>query len=159
MKGRKPIPTKIKLLRGNPGKRRLNAAEPQVPISMPEMPSWLDKTGRAEWERVGPLLHRVGVLSRVDAAALAGYCAAFSVVAKAMRSIGRDGIHIGAAGEAVRRNPACTTLNQALAQMRAYMVELGLTPSARTRLTVVTPEAKDALEEFLPKLSTNAAAG
>jgi hypothetical protein len=29
MRGRKPVPTQVKLLRGNPGKRPLNEGEPQ----------------------------------------------------------------------------------------------------------------------------------
>ena len=33
--GRKPLPTKIKLLRGNPGRRPLNENEPEPEVRLP----------------------------------------------------------------------------------------------------------------------------
>ena len=34
MRGRKPKPTALKLLEGNPGKRRINGTEPKPPSSL-----------------------------------------------------------------------------------------------------------------------------
>lgn len=54
MKGRRPLPTNWKVLRGNPGKRALNKHEPQpaLPPAPPPCPEFLDGYARAEWERV-----------------------------------------------------------------------------------------------------------
>ena len=41
MAGRKPKPTAIKKLEGNPGKRKLNTKEPIPAKGMPECPDWL----------------------------------------------------------------------------------------------------------------------
>ena len=41
MAGRKPKPTAIKKLEGNPGKRKLNTKEPIPAKGMPECPQWL----------------------------------------------------------------------------------------------------------------------
>ena len=35
MRGRKPVPTALKKLRGNPGKRPLNDAEPKPDVVVP----------------------------------------------------------------------------------------------------------------------------
>ena len=37
-RGRKPKPTALKLLEGNPSRRALNKNEPQPPTSIPECP-------------------------------------------------------------------------------------------------------------------------
>lgn len=41
MAGRKPKPTAIKKLEGNPGKRKLNTKEPAPVKGMPTCPEWL----------------------------------------------------------------------------------------------------------------------
>ena len=41
MAGRKPKPTAVKKLEGNPGKRKLNKKEPVPAKGMPECPDWL----------------------------------------------------------------------------------------------------------------------
>ena len=41
MAGRKPKPTAIKELEGNPGKRKLNKKEPKPEKGMPVCPEWL----------------------------------------------------------------------------------------------------------------------
>ena len=41
MKGRKPVPTHLKVLRGNPGKRRLNNGEPLPIGDLVDPPEWM----------------------------------------------------------------------------------------------------------------------
>jgi phage terminase small subunit len=77
MAGRRPIPTRLKLLRGNPGKRQLNRDEPTPAAEAPSCPSHLGKTARREWRRISRELLKLGLLTKPDRAALAGYCAAF----------------------------------------------------------------------------------
>ena len=52
MAGRKPKPTAIKELEGNPGKRKLNKKEPKPDKEMPVCPEWLLPEAKAEWERL-----------------------------------------------------------------------------------------------------------
>src|SRR5687768_711635 len=78
MRGRKPKPTILKVLDGNPGKRPLNDREPQPPGGMPDRPDWLDAEAQAEWGRVTAELAMSGLLTVVDRAALAAYCTAWS---------------------------------------------------------------------------------
>ena len=51
-KGRKPKPTAMKKLEGNPGKRPLNLFEPTPEEKMPHCPDWLEEEAKAEWERL-----------------------------------------------------------------------------------------------------------
>ena len=41
MAGRKPKPTAVKKLEGNPGKRKLNSKEPVPAKGIPACPDWL----------------------------------------------------------------------------------------------------------------------
>ena len=77
MAGRRPKPTALKALQGNPGKRPLNRHEPQ-PGGLPKCPKHLDGQARKEWKRISRELIACGLLTEVDRAALAAYCVAWS---------------------------------------------------------------------------------
>ena len=49
LKGRKPKPTAIKILEGNPRKRKLNTKEPRPKKIAPKCPVWLDVEAKREW--------------------------------------------------------------------------------------------------------------
>src|SRR5678815_5520444 len=75
MRGRKPEPTVLKILRGNPGKRELNLAAPEHPVLSEECPDDLvDETARAEWTRICHQLIATGQVTVVDRTTLIGYC-------------------------------------------------------------------------------------
>ena len=71
-RGRKPKPTVLKALEGNPGKRALNMNEPNPPKKAPRCPSWLEQEAKKEWRRMGKLLEVTGVLTEMDMTAFAG---------------------------------------------------------------------------------------
>jgi phage terminase small subunit len=74
MRGRKPKPSFIKLLDGNPGKRPLNDREPSVLSGAPEAHDGLDAEAQAEWEQLVGDLDAKGILSRTDRTAMAAHC-------------------------------------------------------------------------------------
>ena len=63
--GPPPTPTNLKLLRGNPGKRKLNANEPDPAPAIPPCPSHLDKVAKKEWRRISKELLALGIISRL----------------------------------------------------------------------------------------------
>ena len=77
-RGRKPKPTAIKVLEGNPGKRSLNTAEPKPEKKAPRCPSWLEEEAKKEWKRMSKQLEQLGILTEIDMAAFAGYCQAYA---------------------------------------------------------------------------------
>ena len=62
-RGRKPKPTAIKELEGNPGKRLLNADEPKPERKVPPCPKWLEPEAKKEWRRLSKQLEQIGVLT------------------------------------------------------------------------------------------------
>jgi len=137
MAGRKPKPTKLKLVQGNPGKRPLNDAEPQPESGAPACPAWLDKISKAKWRSVAPELEKIGVLTKIDGATLAAYCKNYSrwvVAEKILTEKGTTYESKTAKGTIIRVRPELKIAEEAMRQMRAFASEFGLTPSSRTRL-------------------------
>lgn len=142
MKGRKPKPTYLKLVTGNPGKRTLQKNEAKVIFAVPSPPAHLADEAKVEWGRVSEELYRIGLLSGVDRAALAAYCQSYARWAQAERAIvelGKadlltGGLMIKTSNGNAIQNPLVGVANKAAADMVRYAAEFGMTPSARSRI-------------------------
>jgi P27 family predicted phage terminase small subunit len=147
MRGRKPKPTVLKLLDGNPGKRPLNDREPRVPEGVPDPPDWLDDEARAEWFRTVKVLSDMGLMSRADGTALAAYCTIYSRWVHAEAQVKKFGTIVKSPDKNFpMTSPYLTVANQSLEAMRKFLVEFGLTPSSRSRIRL--PSESDAASEF-----------
>ena len=135
-RGPAPLPTAVKQLRGNPGKRALNKEEPRPAATMPRCPAHLGKEARAEWRRVARGLHEAGLLTQIDRAALAVYCQAWERWVRAEGQVARHGEVVKTAAGNVMQNPYLSIANRAMRQMREMARELGMTPSARSQIRV-----------------------
>ena len=141
-RGRKPKPTHLKLVTGNPGKRALNENEPKPEPSLPSPPPHLDDEAKVEWGRVSEQLYALGCLSKIDRAALAAYCQAYARWVRAEQAIAgmakRDeltrGLMIKTTNGNAISNPLVGVANKAMADMVRYAAEFGMTPSARSRI-------------------------
>lgn len=150
MKGRKPKPTHLKVVAGNPGKRPLNDREPQFTLARITPPRHLSKTARAEWRRVLKELQVQGVVTVVDRAALAAYCQAYARWADAEDAFAAMQTEAAKKGDLSKallvktktgnyiQNPLVGACNRAMELMLRAAVEIGMTPSARSRI-VQTP--------------------
>jgi phage terminase small subunit len=77
MRGRKPTPTHLKPLHGNPGNRSLNGAEPKPERRAPDLSFASLPSAKAEWKRLAAQLIVLRILTELDRAALAAYCQAY----------------------------------------------------------------------------------
>ena len=59
-RGRKPKPTALKVLEGNPGKRPMNMNEPVPPKGTVKCPAWLEPEAKKEWKRLASSLEAMG---------------------------------------------------------------------------------------------------
>ena len=90
-RGRKPKPTALKILEGNPGKRPINENEPIPPKGTVKCPTWLEPEAKKEWKRLAPSLEAMGVLTQADLTAFAGYCQAYARWKEAEEFISQHG--------------------------------------------------------------------
>ncbi|MGB7723572.1 MAG: phage terminase small subunit P27 family [Bryobacteraceae bacterium] len=164
MRGRKPKPA---ALQGARGRRRLGS-EPQPPAGA-VCPEWLSGAARTEWERVAPILESLGLLTKLDTTALAGYCACYAEWCRAQEFVQQNGQVLTLRDDkgAVRSVVAAPEVGIAvrmLDKIRQFAGEFGMTPSARGRIEVIgrsdsgglTAEARrrllDEVEETIQKL-------
>lgn len=141
MRGRKPTPTNLKVLNGESRPSRINKREPKHAPGAPGCPSWLPAEGKAEWRRIVPDLDRLGMLAKVDRAALAAYCQQWATLVQAQKEIDKRGLLVEGDGRIVK-NPAVLAAKDAAAAVRLFASEFGLTPSSRARMEApVAPPA------------------
>lgn len=142
--GQRPMPTQLKLLRGNPGKQRMNdEPQPDSEIDVPKPPDFISGYAADEWWRTGTELFRLGLLTKVDVPALAAYCSAYGHWRQAEESLARmaanDPLMHGKIiktkyGDAAV-NPLVSIARKHAGDMVRYAAEFGLTPAARTRIS------------------------
>lgn len=146
-RGRKPTPTRLKLLRGNPGKRKINKKEPKPKLQIPPCPKELTKPAHEEWERVCTELYELGLLSSLDRGALTVYCAAWATLMEAEASLKKKGKVqkiISVTGRVYEKaSPWVKIANDARKQMLEAAREFGMTPSSRSRVTVKEREREE----------------
>jgi P27 family predicted phage terminase small subunit len=150
--GRKPKPTHLKLVTGNPGKRKLNAKEAKVkaPPKLPSPPAHLSDDAKGEWKRVATQLHKAGLLTELDTAVLGAYCQAFGRWVQAERAIDElatDGplhkvLMLRTKDGNPIQNPLVGIANKAMLDMARYAERFGLDPSARSRIHAEPPEGE-----------------
>ena len=143
MAGRKPKPTALKLVTGNPGKRPLNDHEPQPEAAIPEVPVHLSNTAKAEWDRIVIRLHPLGLVTDLDRAALAAYCESWATWVEAVEKVRETGRIIKAPSGYPVLNPYVTIANKALDQMHRFLTEFGMTPASRSRISIAIHEDDD----------------
>ena len=132
--GRRPKPTSLKLLEGNRGKKRLPTHEPKPDPTMPTPPAGLGAIDLDEWHYLAPELHRLGVLTLVDRAALAAYCDSYEQWVKARDVLAVEGMLVESPNGYRIPHPANTIANQAKGMMHKYLIEFGLTAASRAKL-------------------------
>ena len=139
---RYPVPTQLKLLRGNPGHRPIKAEPQPTPIDeLPESPPFLLGYAIEEWRRVVPELQRMRIATVVDIQVLAAYCQAYGRWRLAEETIARMAVGdndwngmLLKTGGVPARNPLLRVASEASREMVRYASELGFTPIARVRL-------------------------
>ena len=140
-RGPPPKPTRLKVLAGNPGRRKLNKREPKPAVDTPVCPQWLSARAKGVWRYTVPLLRNMGVLARADRDALAAYSQIYARWREAEEFLQQRGAVYAIKDE--RGNITCmmpfpqvAIARNLLQIVRGYHQEFGLTPSARTRLEV-----------------------
>ena len=150
-RGRKPRPTALKVLEGNPGKRKLNEYEPQPPKKAPSCPAWLEPEAKREWRRLAKQMEAIGILTEIDRAAFAGYCQAYARWKEAEEFISQHGTIVRTPSGYWQTVPQVSTAQTYLKVMHKFATEFGLTPAARSRIIAGNKQtnAEDELDALL----------
>ena len=143
-----PVPTALKLLRGNPGKRPINRNEP-CPSPDVAIPNWLSPDAAKHWPAVAKQLHDAGLLTAIDVTALGLYCEAFARWKDANARIVKYGTVVKSPNGYPIQSPYLAIANKAHEQMTKLLAEFGMTPSSRSRCVVVRPDDPGPYAKFV----------
>lgn len=134
--GTKPQRAALKLLRGNPGKRRVPTNEPQGVGMLDAPPTWMDEEQRAQWfysvQSAPP-----GMLTATDREILAVWVVACVEHARAAVEVRKMGQVVKTKDGNIINNPHLGIANRQALIMVRVAGELGFTPSARASLGMI----------------------
>jgi P27 family predicted phage terminase small subunit len=136
MRGRKPKPTRVKKLQGNPGKRKIkNAGEPKPRANNVDIANLLSfgNLSRAFLDKYGPLLKVEGLLTDLDQPALELMSTHYAIAMKAAEVIETEGIKTKDDHQLDRKHPLLPVFRDNSTAFKGYAVEFGMTPSGRSR--------------------------
>jgi P27 family predicted phage terminase small subunit len=144
-RGPAPKPTPLKLASGNAGKRPINDAEPDPPRGAPPVPEFLDDKARAIWDQLVPLMVESGMVRKIDGFAMGRYCQYLILWGAALAFLRKHGEQYPVCGAPTKKHPKgrilgwrefplCAKLLRYEQRLIQLERELGLTPSARTRI-------------------------
>jgi len=151
--GRRPQPTALKMLRGNPSKTRLNQDEPQPPRGETVKPVGLSPGASAVWDELAPICLAMRTLTPADVRPFGSMCELQSTMQEtSARKSGRELFRLEAQDRNDKDSPVEIVIDAVLkleretaTALRPYYELFGLTPQARARMAV--PKVKDEAPE------------
>jgi P27 family predicted phage terminase small subunit len=152
LRGPRPLPAAVSRLRGTFRKDRAPVSPAQPVGGIPACPQQLDDEARREWRKVSKELFSLGLLTKIDKAALSGYCQAWSDWVEALDKLKVEGKVFKSPNGYPVLSPWISIASKANEQMRAYLSEFGMSPATRARveaLPVPTARAQDAKRRLL----------
>ncbi len=152
MRGKTPTPTTLKILRGNPGRRRLNSEEPSSPLlkRMPPAPGFLDDEGRRVWSAEGRRFIKAGLLTALDLTMFGTWCIWYSKRDLASRAVNQSGIVVRANGVGNPYiSPYMSVISMCSKAMHQIEIEFGLSPASRTKVKSLNPAQRSLFDALL----------
>ena len=144
MPGRKPKPTALKLINGNPGCRPINMREPQFEVGLPPKPEWFDTYASEEWDRITGNLNGQRVFTKNDLGILVSICIAYEQLRETLviiKELGRSyTVEDMGGNKHFKARPECVRFETAQKEYRTLLSEIGFSPSSRSKvLTLPEP--------------------
>lgn len=146
MRGRKPKPSVLRILQGNPGHRPVNTSEPEPASLEATCPDELtsDPVAAQEWMRgIVPAIE-IGQITSADRVLAIAHCTLWSTW-RSQLDAAAAAPHIVASGPNgyAAPNPARGMANKTLIMLAKIDSELGFSPTSRTRVQA-KPRARSA---------------
>lgn len=148
MRGRKPVPTVLKKIRGNPSNTPINEREPMPVGDLVTAPEWMSEDQRAGWNYA--IAHAPpGLLRIIDRSALAVWVVAEDLHVQACKFQARAGLltRVGPPppkaepgmpqepdNRPLQQSPFLPIINKQAFLMLKAAAELGFTPASRSRV-------------------------
>ena len=148
MRGRKPVPTQLKVVRGNPGKRALNKNEPQPAGDLSDPPDWMSESQKAGWVYAIENAPR-GLLRKLDRSVITACVVAEDFHRKATEQVDKFGLLTKAPNTGLPiQSPYLPVVNKQAAIMLKAGEQLGFSPASRSRIQLLDAVAAGVDDEW-----------
>lgn len=152
--GRKSAPTVLKLLEGVERKDRINQNEPKPGNPCLEYPDYLIDEAKKVWNKYALPLKKLGVFKQIDEFSfetLCQECGRWVDLQKIISDkVKKDGYVTKNTRQGDKPIPEMAMARECLKNIRALMVEFGMTPSSRSRISVEeNPGEVDPMQKIL----------
>lgn len=140
MGGRKRKPSAIRAAEGNPGKRKIPAADLAASgVTKMATPSWLSSRGKRFFGELKQLAEDLGILANTDRLGLALIADAASTIMDAREILNQTKEPAGrllakTSGDSVVRHPLLHVIKDQQSILRPLLAEFGFTPASRARI-------------------------
>lgn len=139
-KGRKPLPDHLKVVKGTDQPCRMNSNPPDASKEAPETPVNLTDAESEKFEQLCAIVAGMGILSASDVHMLMLTAVRLAEIDRCQAVIQDEGeTYVTPSGQ-YKPHPLVAQKNQAMRHAHVLLVEFGLSPSARSRVTAGTKE-------------------
>jgi P27 family predicted phage terminase small subunit len=155
MRGRKPKPTAFRLIEGNREHRTIHAElEPTPGKYAPPMPHGLTKPAKKHWKYLIKHLTAMGTLGESDQGAIMAAAVAYGQSMDVADELAALQAEPDPAIKALNGKTIFALrrlMNNTLATMVRFESDLGLNPTARTRIKLDKPHAESRIDRLMRK--------
>lgn len=146
MRGRRPMPTSVRLFRGTARPDRANPAEPRLPLAVPTCPAHLSPAARRVWAELVALVEPLRVLTLADELPLAHWASDEALWRDWTATLEKTGPTYTvktASGKVERLRPLAGAVADLDRRCKSWAEMFGCGPAARARVHAQPPERKD----------------
>jgi P27 family predicted phage terminase small subunit len=140
-------PTALKLLEGEPNKKRIRKKEATPKKAYRDPPKELPALARQKWKELAPKLYNLGLLTEIDYDAFSALCILYSKYAEAEK-VATLGIVRTNSGY-VTQNPMINVSLKYFEKYHRLLSDFGMTPASRSKIDAITDQAPKPIENFL----------
>ena len=153
MAGRKRKPDHLKLVSGTAQPCRMNPEAPVPSPDLPTAPEWLSERGAQIFDQLVGIIGPMGIGSATDTAMLtlaASRLEEVEICTAMIEDGGRtfvSGVKYDDEGrlvsQQIKGHPAVAQRSEAMRHAQSLLVEFGLSPAARSKVSASTPDEKN----------------
>ena len=158
MAGRKRKPDHLKIVAGTQRPDRMNPQAPKPIVALPEAPEWLSGRATEYFDQLGAVLYEMGISSKSDTpmlAMLASRLEEVEICTVLIEDGGRTFVsqaQFDGNGRVIKQqikgNPVVAQRSEAMRHAQSLMVEFGLSPAARSKVSATKQPNENPFKDF-----------
>ena len=149
MRGRRPIPAVLRILRGNPGRRHIHG-EPIPEMGPLQQPVGLNKEARKIWDDLAPELYRLKLLTKIDQHHLMRICRLEALGMKLLRKTEKMPV-VDTKANGLQPSGEMSAALRAFESADRWWTRFGISPGERSRINLPAVKPKTSLSRFIDR--------